>query len=152
MSPPNKSEWKLIVRKRVNKYWTKSLQEEASQKTTLRHLCTDICTIGKFHPVWRKTPYNKMEVLQAGVREKILVGRYTLQEDTNKYRGSDAPCPLSKVALENLYHFLFVCTELSEAETLIGNILSRAPNYKKNYLLIQTHQNWAWLILVVPLA
>ena len=55
-----------------------------------------------------------MAVLQAGVRVKILVGRYTLQEDTNKYRGSGAPCPLCKVAPENLYHFLFVCTELSE--------------------------------------
>ena len=114
LSPPKKSEWKLLVRKRVNEYWTKSLQEEASQKTTLRHLCTDICTIGKLHPVWRKTPYNKMAVLQAGVRVKILVGRYTLQEDTNKYRGSDAPCPLCKAEPENLYHFLFVCTELSE--------------------------------------
>ena len=116
LSPPKKSEWKLIVKKRVNEYWTKSLQEEASQKTTLRHLCADICTIRKLHHVWRKTPYNKMAVLQAGVRVKILVGRYTLQEDTNKYRGSDAPCPVCKVAPENLYHFLFVCTELSEVQ------------------------------------
>ena len=109
LSPPKKSEWKLIVKKHVNEYWIRYLQEEASQKTTLRHLCTDICTIGKLHPVWRKTPYNKMTVLHASVRVKIIVGWYTLQEDLSKYRGSDVACPLCKAAPENLYHLILLC-------------------------------------------
>ena len=71
---------------------------------------------------------------------KILVGRYTLQEDTNKYRGSDAPCPLCKVEPENLYHFLFVCTELSEVR---GKYLKLIPEIVINS---SCNTNWERII------
>ena len=75
-----------------------------------------------------------MAELQAGVRVKILVGRYTLQEDTNKYRGSDAPCP------ENLYHFLFVCTEILEVR---GKYLKLIPEIVINS---SCNTNWECII------
>ena len=83
-----------------------------------------------------------MAVLPGWFEGEDSSGRYTLQEDTNKYRGSDVPCPLCKVAPENMYHFLFVCTELSEVPRKIPQVDSRNSYYNNS----SCNTNWERII------
>ena len=94
-SPPSKSTWKRQAKKPVKNFWLTKLKDEASQMATLEYLNTTKCLFGKLYPIWHYTPYNRIDILQACTLVKFKVGRYHLQEDLSKFRGTtywDARC------------------------------------------------------------
>ena len=113
-SPPSKSTWKRLVKKTVENFWLTKLKHEASQMATLEYLNTTKCLLGKLHPLWQCTPYNRTAILQACTLVKFKVGRYHLQEDLNKFRGTTLGCPLCKAPTENLPHMILHCQALSQ--------------------------------------
>ena len=81
---------------------------------TLEYLNTTECLFGKLHPLGQYTPYNRTAILQACTLVKFKVGRYHLQEDLNKFRGTTLGCPLCKAPTENLPHLILHCQALSQ--------------------------------------
>ena len=61
------------------------------------------------HPLWAATPYHKMDIMRATVKARLLVGRYYLQSDLNKFRSTTSPCPLCHLDSEDLIRFLYFC-------------------------------------------
>ena len=120
----------------MNKYWLEYLLDEAKRKSTFKHLNFAFCTVGRLHPVWRKTPHSKTAILQASVQSKMLVGRYTLQEDLNKYRGINENCPLCLAAPESMFHFLYECINL---QAIRDNYL---PQLKQAVVVANSKDNW----------
>ena len=53
-----------------------------------------------------------MIFFQGQIKAKILVGRYTLQEDMAKYKNSDPTCLLCRMEQENLHQFILKCPAL----------------------------------------
>ena len=90
--PPSKAGWKRTVRSTLYSYWQEKLKNEARRCITLRYLNVDGCELNQMHPVWRRTPQNRTAVVQACVRVKILVGRYYLQHDYNKFKKTNHNC------------------------------------------------------------
>jgi glutaredoxin len=107
---PKKGEWKRMLNTAVKGYWEKSLKEEASTKTTLKHLNLDACSMTASHPVWSLSKMDKINVSKAMVHAKLLVGRYPLMGGSTRTRGSPTSCPLCKSDPETLEHFLLKCS------------------------------------------
>jgi len=122
---PTKFKWKALVKRTLNRHWIDKLRDEARQMSSLKFLCVDRCSAGTMHPVWRKTPYNKVAILQANVRAKILVGRYFLQDDLNKFKGTEYPCPMCMKEPEDLNHFLYRCDALESERARYIPVLGR---------------------------
>ena len=105
----------ILVAVTVENFWLTKLKHEASQMATLEYLNTTKCLLGKLHPLWQCTPYNRTAIiLQACTLVKFKVGRYHLQEDLNKFRGTTLGCPLCKAPTENLPYMILHCQALSQ--------------------------------------
>ena len=50
---PSKTNWKKLVRKEVEKFWLKILQNDATAKTTLKYLAIKHLEVGTSHPLWK---------------------------------------------------------------------------------------------------
>ena len=122
---PNKNAWKETINKSVNTYWTKSLQDEAKQKSTLEHLRLEACTIGQLHPVWQNLS-SPLEIQKATIKAQLLIKRYPLTTSPTSGIRTDETCPLCKEEKETTAHFILQCKELHSARRpYLVRVLSR---------------------------
>ena len=127
VNPPSKDQWKYCVKKAVQKHWTDKLHQEATDKSSLRYFPSHQGTLNRMHPIWQETPLNLNAVMRTHVVVRIMIGRYHLQDDMNKFRGTTVACPLCNSANENLMHFLYTCPSL---DTVRSHYI---PNIKNVY-------------------
>ena len=123
--------WKLLVKKTLRVYWTKQLREEAGEKSTLERCHLDSLHMGTTHPVWNTVKSNRMDVMRAVVKVRILTGTYLLQVHRKKFRMEgtvDACCPLSYIEDEDLVHMLTRCPALNIVRTRYINELKQCIN------------------------
>ena len=124
----SKEEWKLLVKRRLRVYWTEQLREEAEEKSTLERCHLDSLHIGVTHPVWETVKTNRMDVMRAVVKVRILTGTYLLQVHRKKFRMDgviDACCPLCCLEEEDIVHMLIRCPALSAVRTTYMNELKQ---------------------------
>jgi hypothetical protein len=91
------------------------LRQEASRKTSLKHLNIGICKPGSLHPVWNTVEESPMDIIRAGTKIRLLTGLYRLQSVVAKQSGGKRICPicpLCKQTSETLPHFLLSCATL----------------------------------------
>ena len=111
--PPKKTEWKTLVKKKCNLYWTKQLRESCKDKKTLKYLDVNNCATDKLHPIWQYCN-NTLDVKKATVKVKLLVRRYPLTTCHTSGKQKSDICPLCKVEPETVVHFLLQCPVLSD--------------------------------------
>ena len=133
---PTSSAWKRQIKKAIEDHWLVELQTEAATKSTLRYLHIESCKFGRIHPIWRYTPYNRVAILQASVSVKLLVGRYHLQDDLNKFRKGTELCPLCRKESETAHHFLFDCMKLDVARQ------KYLPQLQTLAMRMSSEENW----------
>ena len=117
----------VLRKKAVQKHWTDKLHQEATDKSSLRYFPSHQGTLNRMHPIWQETPLNLNAVMRTHVVVRIMIGRYHLQDDMNKFRGTTVACPLCNSANENLMHFLYTCPSL---DTVPSHYI---PNIKNVY-------------------
>ncbi len=100
------------VRSTILSHWTRSLQDEALTKSTLRYLDASQCSLKKPHPVWLTVTSSTPDTRKAIQKAKLLCGVYTLQ--TNKavfnQHQIDPVCPTCLSAPEDRVHLLLHCS------------------------------------------
>ncbi len=112
--PPNKYNWKSMITKAVNKYWNDHLVAEAADKSSMKHIGINRLKIGKTHQVWSSLSTNSHEVVQAGIKARLLTNTYTLQCNRAKFNQHkvDDTCLLCRKEPEDRCHFLLRCDAL----------------------------------------
>ena len=84
--------------------------------------------MGFTHPVWDTVKPNKVDVMRAIVKVRILTGTYLLQVHRKKFRMdgvTDACCPLCCLEDEDIVHMLIRCPALSAVRTTYINELKQ---------------------------
>ena len=92
----SKEGWKLLLKRTLRVYWEDQLRKEAEKKSTLERCHLDCFHIGSTHPVWDTVNSNRVDVMRAIVKVRILTGTYLLQVHRKKSRMdgvTDACCP-----------------------------------------------------------
>ena len=108
---PSKYNWKILVKKAVQQYWTNMFKEEAVQKSTLKFLAIEKLQLGEHHPLWNISIKTRVEVRKSIIKARIITGTLTLQIDKHKFSRYEhnTICQLCKTGDEDLMHFLLVC-------------------------------------------
>lgn len=120
-----KTEWKYIVKKAINKHWTTTLREDCKNKSTLNMLCIDSLEIGKTHVVWDSISNSVRDVRKATTKARMATGTYMLQTHKAKFNQAevDPTCPICRLEEENLQHVLTRCPIYNEIRNeLLPNI------------------------------
>lgn len=84
--------------------------------------------MGFTHPVWDTVKSNRVDVIRAVVKVRILTGTYVLQVHRKKFRMDgvfDACCPLCCLEDEDIVHMLTRCPALSTVRTTYINELKQ---------------------------
>ena len=110
-SQVSKEKWKDRVKSAVCLYWRKTIDEEASEKSTLRYL--NPVHKKSPHLILRDTQHNSRDVRRAHVKARLLCGAYILQTNRAIFNQTrDVTCPLCNQAEESITHFLIECEKL----------------------------------------
>ena len=87
--------------------------------------------MGTTHPVWNTVKSNRMDVMRAVVKVRILTGTFLVQVHRKRFRMEgtvDACCPLCYIEGEDLVHMLTRCTVLNIVRTTCINELKQCIN------------------------
>ena len=111
---PTKLQWKRQTKSALADYWTRTLINEGTTRSTLQHCCLDRLEIGKVHRVWNSVMPNLQDVRRAHIKARILTGTYILQSTKAKFNNQqvDPKCPLCRIESEDLTHFILRCPAL----------------------------------------
>ena len=108
---PLKIRWKKLVRKEVEKFWLKRLQNDATAKTTLKYLAIKHLEIGTSHPLWKMKSKTRIAVKKSIIKARIITGTLVLQMDRHRFNKFDISsiCPMCRLEDEDIIHFLLKC-------------------------------------------
>ena len=112
MNRVSKERCRYIVKDAVRKVWGQQLRESAGDKSTLEGCYPSSLQIGSTHPVWDSVQSDRLDVMRAAVKWRILTGTYLLQSHKMKYNidsVKEATCPLCCLEDEDLEHMLLRC-------------------------------------------
>ena len=91
------------------------LLNDARHKISLKYLRVENTLRASPHQIWTATPMNRIDILRACTKARVLVGRYYLQADMARFtQSSDVTCPLCQHGAEDLYHFICSCSALKD--------------------------------------
>ena len=124
----SKEGWKLLVKRTLRVYWEDQVRKEAEKKSTLERCHLVSFHIGSTHPVWDTVNSDRVDVMRAIVKVRILTGTYLLQVLRKKFRMdgvTEACCPLCYLEDEDTVHMLICCPALNEARIKYINELKK---------------------------
>lgn len=112
----SKQKWKTLVKQKVDTFWTNTLLEECTSKTSLKNCYYEVLKIGKPHPVWENVKFNVKDVRRASVKCRMMTGTYTLQSTLAKYNKAEVNplCPMCCMEDEDMSHFICRCNALHQ--------------------------------------
>ena len=92
---PLKISWKKLVRKEVEKFWLKRLQNDATAKTTLKYLAIKHLEVGTSQPLWKMKLKTRIAVKKSIIKARIITGTLVLQKDRHRFNKFDISsiCP-----------------------------------------------------------
>ena len=107
-NPLTKSEWQVHIKSEVHAFWERKLKEGSKDKTSLRYLNLEACTIGTPHPIYSMMNVDPVYVHMNSIKVKVLTMRYHLADSHMEKSGTNI-CPVCGAQNETLHHFLFEC-------------------------------------------
>ena len=112
---PLKIRWKKLVRKEVEQFWLKRLQNDATAKATLKYLAIKHLEIGTSHPLWKMKSKTRIAVKKSIIKARIIIGTLVLQKDRHRFNKFDvsSTCPMCRLEDEDIIHFLLKCSLLA---------------------------------------
>ncbi|KAH3844628.1 hypothetical protein DPMN_086887 [Dreissena polymorpha] len=78
-SPPSKDVWKAKLNSAVDQHTIATWREEIQEKHSLRYINTDVLSVGKTHHLYTYVRPNRIDILRAETKAKLLTGTYILQ-------------------------------------------------------------------------
>ena len=110
-----KISWKKLVRKEVEEFWLKRLQNNATAKTTLKYLAIKHLEVGTSHPLWKVKSKTRIAVKKSIIKARIITETLVLQKDRHRFDKFDISsiCPMCRLEDEDITHFLLKCPLLA---------------------------------------
>jgi hypothetical protein len=111
-----KLDWKGIVKKSINTYWTTKLQQDCQSKSTLSLLSITSLEMRKTHIVWDSINNSVRDVRKAITKARMLTGTYMLQTLKSKFNQAevDPTCPICRLETETMTHVITSCPVYNE--------------------------------------
>ncbi|KAH3747912.1 hypothetical protein DPMN_182347 [Dreissena polymorpha] len=110
-SPPSKEMWKAKLNSAVDQHTIATWQEEIQEKPILWYITTDALSVGKTHHLYTCVRPNRIDILRAETKAKLLTGTYTVQANRavfNQY-AVNSICTLCNTEPECRVHFIAKC-------------------------------------------
>ena len=115
MNQFSKEQCKYKVKYAVRNYWTTELIQCARDKSTLERCHLPGLHIGYTHQVWDSVQPDRIDVMRATVKVRMLTGTYLLGSHKKKFNivgAVQATCPLCRLEDEDIGHMLLRCAAL----------------------------------------
>jgi len=111
-----KEDWKLLVKKAINQYWTSKLKLDCKEKSSLLYMCKENLKIGSNHVVWSSVSPSVSDIRKAITKCRMLTGTYILQIHKHKFNQAevDPTCPFCRTENEDLCHLLTACPHYAD--------------------------------------
>ena len=111
---PTKEQWKILVKRAVNEFWTDKLSTEAADKSTLCYLNTEPLKIGQTHSLWSSLESRVSDVRKGITRCRMITGTYMLQSIKSRFSKSSikSTCNCCGLDEEDLPHMILECPAL----------------------------------------
>ena len=115
-NPPAKSAFKRLIKKAVSKFWTDTLQAEASSLNSLHLFHPLNYSLQKTHTIWTSAGSNPFECHKAVVLARMISGRYRTEKLARHWSSTnrDRYCSLESCdnIVGSLEHMLIICPGL----------------------------------------
>lgn len=107
-TPPSMSRWKATTRTAVRERWDAQLRDDAREKSTLRYVNLNACSITKPHRIWEHHQDDPRFVARSLIKARLTTGCYLLQASRQKFNQYEvtATCPLCGEGDEDRLHFI----------------------------------------------
>ena len=116
-NPMLKTQYKIMVKKNVVKFWEASLRLEAAHLPSLEFFKPEQMSLTRSHPIWTTSGSSPSNIVMASVQAHMLSGRYRTEHLCSHWRShSTGVCLLSpdcSSTREDLQHILRHCPALS---------------------------------------
>jgi hypothetical protein len=130
-----KTEWKTLIKIKINSYWTSQITEKSTLYRSLKFLNGKF-QFGRCHPLATTITANIQDIVRLSTCLKMATGTYILQQNRAAYKNSNlvATCLLCGRSEETLEHFLLVCTQLEHLRsTLLLNLIKECSMLLAKY-------------------
>ena len=123
--PPNPDSWRKLVKQEILRHWTLRLQEEASEKSSLKYLQIHQCDLSRPHPVWLHSADHPRQAERARIKVRLLTGCYTLQANRHRFNQFQvsSSCPVCEGVPEDRLHFIRACPAYAVARQALDDRL-----------------------------
>ena len=113
-SPPDRLQWKKLLKSKVVSYWEIVLREEVQSLKSLCYFKPEFMSLTQSHSLFFYAGHSPFNVAKASVQAIMLSGRYRCGSLTRYWDKSDGVCRLSPHCneLEDLTHILRGCFAL----------------------------------------
>lgn len=110
----SKLQWKQQVKQAVNTFWTKQLNADIADKSSLKYLAKANLQIGSTHPVWQSLQSSVIDVKRGITKCRMLTGTYILQATKHRFNllTEDPLCRSCAMESEDLVHMITTCPVL----------------------------------------
>ena len=115
MNQFSKEQCKYKVKCAVRNYWITELIQRAGDKSTLERCRLPGLQIGYTHPAWDSVQPDRINVMRAIVKVRMLTGTYLLESHKKKFNidgAVEATCPWCRLEDEDIGHMLLRCPAL----------------------------------------
>jgi hypothetical protein len=111
---PSKEKWKTCIKNKIHEYWKMQIEQWSAGKSTIRYLIPRTKENGTVHNVWKNAGMNRIAIMKASTKAKLLSGTYILQQTQSKFkkRQISAICLMCNSDIEDTPHFLMKCPSL----------------------------------------
>jgi hypothetical protein len=77
---PSKEKWKTCIKNKIHEYWKMQIEQWSAGKSTIRYLIPRTNENGTVHNVWKNAGMNRIAIMKASTKAKLLSGTYILQQ------------------------------------------------------------------------
>ena len=111
---PSKEKWKTYIKNKIYEYWKMQIKLWSVGKSTIRYLNPRTKENEAAHNVWENAGMNRIAIMKASTKAKLLSGTYILQQTQSKFkkRQISAICLMFNNDVEDTPHFLMKCPSL----------------------------------------
>ena len=111
-------------------YWKNQIEQWNIGKSTTTYLSHSTRERGAIHNIWTNAGLNRISIMKACIKAKLLSGTYILQQSQSKFKKGhvSATCLMCNDGVEDTPHFLVKCSSLEQIRQPFINKISRLFN------------------------
>ena len=145
-NPPNKLEFKKMVKAGIINFWEDKLQGEASLLQSLEYFKPNFMSLCKPHPIWNTVGSNPHEVSKAVQQARFLSGRYRTESLARHWsKNPNGYCLLEKCRNKNMIedteHILVSCRAYDECKKKLYSLWLSTRNPVVHMLVLEAISN-----------